>query len=888
MAKPHVQEGLPGRAHVIDEILGSLLDVEGHGALILGDEGMGKTSVAAAVLAGGGERLRPFHAFASPVLTDEPYGALAPLLTGLPEGRTSPPSLVLRVLAAALKTNADECAVLVIEDAQFLDDSSAVLLAQLAAANEAKFLFLCEPFPAAPDELWAMCSDGLLKSVELTALAPETMRELCMLALGPQVFPITTGLLCRQAAGNPLFLLELIKHARQNGTLVERNGVWLLAREPRGSTSRVHNVVRNRLQQLSEPQRQALEYVALAGTIDLDMIHQISSRSTVDGLEEAKLIEISPMPSQLVSLVVPSMAEVIADLLPAARTLAIRRRMISLAKSSQASGEALIRYVDWALQDGIEMSDGDVLLAAQLANRSCLPEQAERAAAAVAAPQLMAAAQLEKSRSLFWRGEHQALSAAVRDILQQSDSPDVVHTAARLSGHGGLRSGSDDAALADTAKTWRAAVERLEREGLLRGKSLSEHLVSVRLLEIQVMNAAGSYLATEDELTKIYAASDSCSENRLVSCTLLSESMTATGRANTARTFSREASGILDKNGGSLIYLQEFVLRRQLSALCSAGEFAALRSAVDQEMERNGPSLLFYGGTCQLATGLCDVGQGAMNDALRGLIQTVEALHDSDPGNDLPLALAATAYAASVLGKESVTERYTELFEAEGPGRDRAVCLRSRAYVLAARGAFEGNPRISLRRVADEAAALGMVHVEMDVLTLAIHAGDVGLALRLKAVAQRCEGTDAEHAAAYARALAEKDPMALLAFSDDAERDGRELAAARSAGNAVAILSRRGDKNRLHGAQRLAKRRLTRLIYGRSPLSARLSNGPQLTRRERKVAVLVQGGASNRAIADEFGLSLRTVEGHLYRIFAKLGISDRSEIANTPSESWLL
>lgn len=413
-------------------------------------------------------------------------------------------------------------------------------------------------------------------------------------------------------------------------------------------------------------------------------------------------------------------------------------------------------------------------------------------------------------------------------------------------------------------------------------------MASVRLLEIQVMDAAGSYLATEDELTKIHMESDACSRNRLVSCALLSETMAATGRANMAREFSSEASKILEKDDGTLTYLHEFVVRRQLSALCSAGEFGAVRSEVDQEMERDGPFLLFYGGTYQLAKGLCDVAQGAMNDALRGLVQTVEALHDSDPGNDLPLALAATAYAASVLGKESVTERYAELFEAEGPGRDLAVCLRARAYVLAARGVFEGNPRTCLRRVADEAAALGMVHVEMDVLTLGIHAGDLGLALRLKAVAQRCEGKDAGHAAAYARALAEKDPMALLAISDDAERDGRELAAARSAANAVAILSRRGDRNRLHGAQRLAKRRLTRLIYGRSPLSARLNNGPQLTRRERKVAALVQGGASNRAIADEFGLSLRTVEGHLYRIFAKLGISDRSEIANTASESWLL
>jgi DNA-binding NarL/FixJ family response regulator len=53
----------------------------------------------------------------------------------------------------------------------------------------------------------------------------------------------------------------------------------------------------------------------------------------------------------------------------------------------------------------------------------------------------------------------------------------------------------------------------------------------------------------------------------------------------------------------------------------------------------------------------------------------------------------------------------------------------------------------------------------------------------------------------------------------------------------------------------------------------------KLTRREQEIAALVQAAASNREIALQLGLSLRTVEGHLYRMFAKLGISHREDLA---------
>jgi predicted ATPase/DNA-binding CsgD family transcriptional regulator/Tfp pilus assembly protein PilF len=52
-----------------------------------------------------------------------------------------------------------------------------------------------------------------------------------------------------------------------------------------------------------------------------------------------------------------------------------------------------------------------------------------------------------------------------------------------------------------------------------------------------------------------------------------------------------------------------------------------------------------------------------------------------------------------------------------------------------------------------------------------------------------------------------------------------------------------------------------------------------LTPTEREVAELVAEGLTNRHIGDRLFISARTVQTHLYRIFAKLGVGSRSELA---------
>jgi DNA-binding CsgD family transcriptional regulator len=67
----------------------------------------------------------------------------------------------------------------------------------------------------------------------------------------------------------------------------------------------------------------------------------------------------------------------------------------------------------------------------------------------------------------------------------------------------------------------------------------------------------------------------------------------------------------------------------------------------------------------------------------------------------------------------------------------------------------------------------------------------------------------------------------------------------------------------------------------RRPLlfAAGSAGGRLLTRRERQIARLAVEGKTNQEIGTQLYLSRRTVEWHLNRIFSKLAIDSRRELA---------
>ena len=65
---------------------------------------------------------------------------------------------------------------------------------------------------------------------------------------------------------------------------------------------------------------------------------------------------------------------------------------------------------------------------------------------------------------------------------------------------------------------------------------------------------------------------------------------------------------------------------------------------------------------------------------------------------------------------------------------------------------------------------------------------------------------------------------------------------------------------------------------GLTPQRGRVGNTAELTPQEKSVAELVAQGKTNRKVASELVLSVNTIEYHLKNIYAKLGISSRSQL----------
>ena len=167
--------------------------------------------------------------------------------------------------------------------------------------------------------------------------------------------------------------------------------------------------------------------------------------------------------------------------------------------------------------------------------------------------------------------------------------------------------------------------------------------------------------------------------------------------------------------------------------------------------------------------------------------------------------------------------------------------------------------------------------VEMRILNIAVRFGDCSHAARLEELARMLDTPLAEAIAAHARGLANHDgdllDVAARLFADM----GAMAFAADAAAQAAAEHTGKGHRGK--------KVESSTRAYGlacqcglRTPAVAATACPLPITSREIEIAELVTAGPSNRRIADRLYISVRTTEGHLYRIFAKLGFNSRDQL----------
>jgi DNA-binding CsgD family transcriptional regulator len=161
------------------------------------------------------------------------------------------------------------------------------------------------------------------------------------------------------------------------------------------------------------------------------------------------------------------------------------------------------------------------------------------------------------------------------------------------------------------------------------------------------------------------------------------------------------------------------------------------------------------------------------------------------------------------------------------------------------------------------------------------------------------EGSDwAKGLEARSRALVSEGREAEQCYAEAVERLGRtplrpELARARLLyGEWLRRENRRLDaRHQLHaayhlftaiGAEAFAERaRRELLATGEKVRQREVGTYSQLTPQEEHIVRLARDGRTNPEIAAELFLSTRTVEWHLRKVFAKLGITSRRDLHNT-------
>jgi len=157
-----------------------------------------------------------------------------------------------------------------------------------------------------------------------------------------------------------------------------------------------------------------------------------------------------------------------------------------------------------------------------------------------------------------------------------------------------------------------------------------------------------------------------------------------------------------------------------------------------------------------------------------------------------------------------------------------------------------------------------------------------GLALNVRG---RSEG-DLTMIAQAADVLARSPRPLLRAYGADCY--GRTLLAEGDRTGALAQLDRAWDDYHRTDARvyRAEVQRIMRETGVRrdkwSTATARPDTGwASLTEAERRVAVLIAEGHTNRSAAAELGLSVNTIGTHLRLVFTKLGVQSRVQLANT-------
>ncbi len=885
---------LVGIERVLGAIVHTLSHPDLHGALVIGETGMGKSAIARRLVPIiDGQHKRCFVIRGTANLAEVPYGSLGAYLSDASPQALRSSLSALRALVAYLRdASQGRDAVVVIDDAQYLDDDSSHILTQLVVSRTIKVVLFSNGIPPRSGELFSLYTDGFISRVDLAGLSDADAGTFCETVLGGPVTRGAEAYFARQSAGNPLMLRALLDHASATGELVLRDGVWCLTGRFHPPGPPLVDLAKTLLQGLSEQERTAYEAVSLSGGLTSARLARLEEDAVAQQLLRRGLLRSPGSPTGLLRVAHPMMTRVMRAIVPAGRSAELRRQVFDDDVTLPPLQDGRIEYLNWALDANVPVPAAILLEAARTAAHVSRPESALRFAGAAKTEGGDAASAVEEARVRVTLGEYAVAVAMLDQVLAGPARPGTLADAATLKALACVRRGDDPAILHDIAEACAARLEAMGsgRDGVRPPKGSLDDAVSapedLTLLRLLGWVLEGQFDTARTELQSLdesLSSEETAPPAHVPVLVLTLRGMIdgALGLCNAAHAELRAALEDVDRSQGRLEHLRAPIVAQYVSALMGSGDLSTATEALDEYRRQPLVDLNYLSGALPVLQAVLEVRRGKYRSALRILVPALVSLRQADSEMLLPYALGVAAWCAHSLGDQDAAQAFEQEFAQVAGTGSRPMLLVARAYLAAANsGSSEGGHDLdALRELAEAAGSAPYPASEKDALELLVTLGDTARAWRLAELADSFEGSEAQVLSQYAHALTASDPDALLLAADKAETIQKVPLAADASARAMRLYADKGDVR----ARRLALRSMRRrqsLLEGVLPHEegdTRTSH--ELTSREREIAKLAAEGATNRAIARILVLSTRTVEGHLYRIYGKLGITTREELA---------
>ncbi|MEJ1113453.1 AAA family ATPase [Paenarthrobacter sp. CCNWLY172] len=874
------------------ELAMKILRQEGAGAVLLvADPGIGKTALAAEIASRLAGEMVVMRVHGSPALSAVPYGVLAPYLLDLPvEQATSPVAILREFWAQFEKRRGGQGArlLLIVDDAHDLDEGSTQILAELVTAGWARLVATGRPRPGLPPALLQLWYDGLAERLELHPLDHEGVTELAEKTLDGTVMASAADVLHSVSEGNPLLLRCLLDDSRADGNLVRRNGVWFLTRALSGSGEGLAEVVRNRVLRSSEAEREAMYVIALSEPVPAAVLDTQVGRETVRALMDSRLVLSTNGPGSPLKMWHPMYSEALRQLVSPARSLQIRQRMVQHLIAEPPTAEGLLRLVSWALDCGADVDDEQLLEAAFLAAKLLQNPLALAAAGKVRSEALRPRARAVMAMVSYNDGDFGTAVRLLEEGLGYLDADPSGPLGA------GLLWAAARAAMGDSSPDI-VADARTAAAALVNGLPESDPVVGLvgrhaKALELAALAHEGHYAEVREGLERFGAAlspeQPDFVMNRVFLLAIQCELLTVEGQAVEALDAGREALALLDEQADDLLYFSDFVLARYTLAALGAGDWGAAGTALERYSARSAMGLIVFGGDIQTLKGLSLLRQGRLEQAAELVTPAVEALRVRDPQQLKNLGNALAFYAAARSGDTALAERLAG--EQAGQAGQQAGAAAGGAYVEALAELFtlagqelvaKGSGLDKLRKLPESIRLHQEPGVLLQNLVLRAELGDVQAMESIKGITPSMSGAWAAGWLSLAEAHLGADGQGFV-------NAGNLLAAAGMPGPAAvafdkAALSFDAEGKRPEARQAAVLRDVSEASLGDALVhdpSTEADRSVPLTRREQDIVALAVSGLTDRQIAEKLMVSVRTVEGHLYRSYAKLGIRRREDL----------